>query len=479
MVRDRGFEPLTPSVSRKCSTTELTAQQPGKAIGNLPSRQGQNPEPRRPKMNENAKQNGPFQPSIKPLERPAERHFVLVKHGPCLNVRDTSATGSRQIRAPKLANVGKQMTAKITVQKWTIRGQTRWAVHRSEAGKRKRTFFSSRKAAEAEAELLRSPLAAVGQAWMALPAAEQQRLIQVHCEARQLGVELADLLADWKRNPRFTGSSPPLETAIAELLNAKATSGRSARYAASLAIPLRQFARGRERAPIASIGLPEVEGFLNSKSLHSRQTLRARLSTLFRFAVRRGYRADNPCDRLESVKGLKTPPAILTLEQVKQCLEWLDAKRSRAFAWFVLTSFAGLRPEEAEQTSWDHINFDEGWIRVEAQTTRVRQRRVVYPHTAAMAWLRRARLQGAELPLPRPARRRAIRMLRELMGFPHWPKDVTRHSAASYWLADTGSTARVAEALGHSEEGLRQNYMALVTKAQAQEFWQLLPPTNP
>jgi hypothetical protein len=25
MVRDRGFEPLTPSVSRKCSATELTA----------------------------------------------------------------------------------------------------------------------------------------------------------------------------------------------------------------------------------------------------------------------------------------------------------------------------------------------------------------------------------------------------------------------------------------------------------------------
>jgi hypothetical protein len=29
MVRDRGFEPLTPSVSRKCSTTELTAQPAG------------------------------------------------------------------------------------------------------------------------------------------------------------------------------------------------------------------------------------------------------------------------------------------------------------------------------------------------------------------------------------------------------------------------------------------------------------------
>ncbi len=400
---------------------------------------------------------------------------MLVKHCPCLHVQHTFATGSRQIRAPELANIGKQMAAKITVQKWTVRGQTRWAVHRLEAGKRKRTFFNSKKAAEAEAGLLRSQLAAVGEAWLALPAPERQRLIQVHCEARQLGVELADLLADWKRSPRFTGSSPPLETTIAELLNAKATSGRSARYAASLAIPLRQFARGRERAPIASIGVLDVEGFLNSKNIHSRQTLRARLSTLFRFAVRRGYRADNPCDRLESVKVVKTPPAILTLEQVKQCLEWLDAKRSRAFAWFVLTSFAGLRPEEAEKTSWHHINFDEGWIRVEAQTTKVRQRRVVYPHATAMAWLRHARSQGAELPLPRQARRRAIRMLRALLGFAHWPKDVTRHSAASYWLADTGSAAQVAEALGHSEDVLRKNYMALVTKVQAQEFWRLLP----
>jgi hypothetical protein len=43
-------------------------------------------------------------------------------------------------------------------------------------------------------------------------------------------------------------------------------------------------------------------------------------------------------------------------------------------------------------------------------------------------------------------------------------------------LADTGSATKVAEALGHGEDVLRRNYMALVTKAQAQEFWKLLPP---
>lgn len=368
------------------------------------------------------------------------------------------------------------MSAKITVQKWTVRGQTKWAVHRLEAGKRKRTFFGSKKAAEAEAGLLRSQQAAVGDAWLALPAPERQRLIQVYGEARELGVDLADLLADWKRSPRFTGSSPALENAIGELLKAKSSSGRSARYAESLSIPLKQFARGRERVPIASLGVRDVEGYLNSKNIRSRQTLRARLSTLFRFAIRRGHRADNPCDRLESVKVVKSPPAILTVEQTRKCLDWLDGKRSRAFGWFVLTSLAGLRPEEAEKTSWQNINFDEGWIRVEAQTTKVRQRRVVYPHPTAMAWLRHTKMRGAELPLARQPRRRAIRMLRTLLRFPHWPKDVTRHTAASYWLADSGSATQVAEALGHSEDVLRKNYMALVTKAQAQEFWRLLPP---
>jgi integrase len=395
-----------------------------------------------------------------------------------MHVHLAFATGSRQIRVLKWANIGKHMQAKITVQKWQVRGQIQWAVHRVEAGKRKRAFFHSKRAAEAEAARLRAQQAAVGDVGLSLPAPDRQRLIQVHYEAKQLGVDLADLLADWKRRPRFTGSSPALGHVIAELLEAKTSSGRSARYVKALAYALNPFARGRERVPFARLGLRDIEGFLNSKGVPSRPTLRARLATLFRFAVRRGYRADNPCDRLESIKVLQRPPSILTVGQTKKALVWLDAKQSRAFGWFVLTTFAGLRPEEAEKTGWQAINFAEGWIRVEAQTTQVRQRRVVHPPATAMAWLRRAKQRGAELPVARQPRRRAIRQLRTLLGLGHWPKDVTRHSAAAYWLADTGSAAQVAAALGHSENVLRKNYLALVTKAQAREFWQLLPQGN-
>ena len=367
------------------------------------------------------------------------------------------------------------MNAKITVQKWTIRGQVKWAVHRIDSGKRKRTCFASKKAAEAEAILLRAQRAAAGDVWLALPAPERQRLIQVYNEARELGVDLDELLAEWKRGTRFTGTSLALEKVIAELVAAKLASGRTRRYATTLTIPLKQFAKGRESLPIARLGLKEVEAFLNSKNIHSRQTLRARLSTMFRFAVRRGYRPDNPCDRLEPVRIPHAPPTVLTVEQTKKCLEWLETERSRAFGWFVLTTFAGLRPEEAEKTSWKEIDFQEGWIRVEAQTTKVRQRRVVYPHATALLWLQRAKERSAELPIARQPRRRAIRGLRNLLGFEKWPKDVTRHSAATYWLAETGNAAQIASALGHSENVLRKNYMALVTKNEAQAFWRLKP----
>jgi hypothetical protein len=106
---------------------------------------------------------------------------------------------------------------------------------------------------------------------------------------------------------------------------------------------------------------------------------------------------------------------------------------------------------------------------------KVRQRRVVYPHATAMLWLKRAKERKAELPIARQPRRRAIRGLRTLLGFEKWPKDVTRHSAASYWLAETSTAAQIASALGHSEGVLRKNYLALVTKTEAQKFWKLKP----
>ena len=104
----------------------------------------------------------------------------------------------------------------------------------------------------------------------------------------------------------------------------------------------------------------------------------------------------------------------MTTDEAATLLQWLW-DHPRLLGWFCLSTFAGLRPEEAEKTTWRDVNFEEQWIRVQAQTTKTRQRRIVYPKPIVFAWLR------------------------AVAGGPKWKEDVTRHTAASMWFSvDSG-----------------------------------------
>lgn len=65
--------------------------------------------------------------------------------------------------------------------------------------------------------------------------------------------------------------------------------------------------------------------------------------------------------------------------------------------------------------------------------------------------------------------------LRGLLGLAEWPKDATRHSAGTYWLAINGNPLHMAEQLGHSVSELTSSYRALVTRTDAERFWAIAP----
>ncbi len=263
----------------------------------------------------------------------------------------------------------------------------------------------------------------------------------------------------------------PLQAVIDELVTAKENAGREGRYVSRLKLVCDWFAKGRGSVPIDKITLADIEGFLDGKALASRSTLRARISTLMKFAVRRGYRPNNPCERLEAVTYVKPPPKVFTVEQFDAAAKCL-ALHPVGAAWFALSTVCGLRPEEAQKTTKHDINFAEGFIKVEAQTTKVRERRVVYPRPEAMAFVKWAVKVGGRLPLPDLALKRSRKWLRQALGFSGWPKDITRHTAASYWLATGAGSVKVSEMLGNSEKVLKRDYKALVTRADAERFWE-------
>ena len=395
---------------------------------------------------------------------------------------------------------------KISIHPWLRRNKRKWVLSRGRGKDRKCTFFNTKAEAQAAAETLRLDISQACQEWIQLSPSDRQRLILAYHEAARAGITLDAIVTQAKAAPSGPAASPPLSAVMTELLAAKSAAGRAPAYTANLRAILNDFAQGKESTPIASIHLPDIQSFLDSKELASRSTLRSRLSTCFKFAVRRGYRQDNPCACLEPITVIKPPPAVFTPHQVQSCLAFLStdhhltrpvnctagARRgSCAYSiaytqtfrdilpWFVLSTFCGLRPEEAEKTRPADIHATEGWVRVEAQTSKVGQRRVVYPRPEAMRLLLRSLHVGGELPLHPQRRKRALKALRAHLGIKAWPKDITRHSAASYWLAIGETAANVADSLGHSERILKRNYKALVTRADAQTFWKTVATFKP
>lgn len=358
-------------------------------------------------------------------------------------------------------------TSKIKIGRVTVRGKVRYRVNRMVGSKRKRTLHDSKAAAEAEVARLRNEVATSGSVWNEISADERSRIIDVWRQAQAKGLDLQKML----HTAPTAVTEKPIGKVRDELLEAKRASGKTDDYLKVLKLVLNQFCKGRELQPVHAVTFGEVESFLNTKSLAYRATLRARISTLFNFAVRRGYRVDNPCHRLESVTYHKPSPEILTPLQVGRCIVWLN-RNPRGMAWFILAAFYGLRPDEAQKTTWNKINLHTGTVTVDKQTTKIRQRRIVEcPHPKALELLKEAKRLESVLPIDRYIKRWIQTCLRQLLRLRRWPKDVTRHSAASYWLAIKPDAAYVSEQLGNSVSVLKRNYKALVTREQAVRFW--------
>jgi integrase len=362
---------------------------------------------------------------------------------------------------------------KIGIGKCKVRNGHKWRVRWFEAGRIHRKFFGSRDAAEAQGARLRGEMMTMRRTLADLPTDDQKQLLRIYDEAKRRGWALASMIDRVTSVPEMAAENP-VAAVLEEMLSAKRNAGRAPSYLKSLRQIIIQFTKGRDRMSVDRFTATDLERFMDSKDLRYRSTLRARLSTLFKFAVRRGYRADNPCDRLESAAAAHVVPEVMTVEETVTALDWFR-EHPRAMAWFILSAFAGLRPMEAQKTTWKEMNFTEGWIRVEAQTTKVRQRRVVYPQLMVLEWLRRAKQLKSELPLTTKQRTVELRELRTVLGWKSFKQDVTRHSAASYWLSASGSANMVATALGTSESILRRNYMALVTKVEAARYWGITP----
>ncbi len=251
-----------------------------------------------------------------------------------------------------------------------------------------------------------------------------------------------------------------IRQAIDDLITSKTSGNKRPAYVTNLRQVLDAWSRGQDHRSLASITLDEIESHVASRAaVGTRLSAINRLSTLFSFAVRKGWLAVNSCERIERPTIEAKLPAILSNADAAKMVACIRVKLPRFVPWFALSLFGGLRPKEADQISWDAMNLDNGSVLIDPGITKVRNARTVHLERVAVAWLK----LGGDLPTPKASRRRAARTVRDFMGWQDWPKDVLRHTAASHWIALKKSYGAVALEMGNSEQILRKHYRAEVS----------------
>ncbi len=188
-------------------------------------------------------------------------------------------------------------------------------------------------------------------------------------------------------------------------------------------------------------------------------------------------------------KGAASKPVeFMAVADVEKLLRAAEEVEPEFVPVVAIAFFCGLRPTELvgkyegegkaiPGLDWGNTDRD-GVVVVDGETCKTRQRRTVPMSKNLLAWLAAYPPEVREGPVAQnpTAWRRAREAIVEAAGVP-WPQNAARKSFATYHFGKYADRARLEAALGHVQgsEVLESNYKSLVTKAEAERFWGIMP----
>jgi integrase len=340
---------------------------------------------------------------------------------------------------------------------------------------RLRKTFASRAEAETFARLRKIERTNHGTAGLALSA----RLRGEALEASQLlapyGVSILELARQYVQRMEQSARSETILKGWHLFLAAKKADGLRRRYLEDLRDRLRRFAESFAERKFSDITPSEIDQWLRETtallSPWSRNTFHARLSVFFQFARQRGWVSVNPLFDVPKAKVISHPPGIVTPEEAARLLESASVE---TLPYWALGAFTGLRSAELQRLEWRHIKWDERLVEVPALSSKTASRRLVTMSPNLLAWLEPYRSHHGPICLPNHYQR--LITDRQRAGIVKWPSNALRHSFASYHLAAFRDAPALSLELGHVRpQTVFAHYREVVTPAEAQKFWRIVP----
>jgi integrase len=342
-------------------------------------------------------------------------------------------------------------------------------------GKRKRLFFETEAAAQAELRNLQIKVRRQGQA--GLDISDSLRAMAVDC-AHQLKPYNKTLLdaTSFYISHLAASESACIRELTEDYLRSQERGRLSASHLAKLRSRLGGFCKEFGERPVRTVSAVEIEKWLFGLDGLGARTLinrRATLHAFFAWMLRQKAVDFNPIASVARPKVIQASPAIWAPEDLAKLLISAPAGLLPVLA---LGSFAGLRTAELMRLDWSEVNLDRGLIEVKAAKAKSAQRRLVKIEPNLAQWLKLyAGQRGPLYPTGERAYHAAATTLTRSLGL-RWPENGLRHSFASYHLAHFQNAEVLALQMGHtSARMIFDHYRELVTPQAAQAYWEIRP----
>ena len=232
-------------------------------------------------------------------------------------------------------------------------------------------------------------------------------------------------------------------------------------------------------ATVAELSAARLTNYLQhgNPALKTYNNRRGVVSTFLKFAFQQDWIAVNPIEKItyHRIAHRRGSARTLTAERAQELMTYAENYRGGALVpFFALCLFAGIRPcvrtGEILKLQPEHVRLDTGVIHIEPEVSKVRMKRNVTIQPNLKAWLQAYPLDRFPIVIPALQKHRA--KVAKLFGLSH---DVMRHTFISFFVAKFRSMGEVALQAGNSETIIRKHYLDLKTRAEAEEFFGIVP----
>jgi integrase len=249
-------------------------------------------------------------------------------------------------------------------------------------------------------------------------------------------------------------------------------SGLSAHYVSQCRKIVGDLARAFPGQTLPDLKTAELDAWLGGLpfAAKTKNGMRIVLVACGNWAEGRGYlvKGGSPFPAMVRYKETKAPVSLFTPENIASLLAKADVTLRPFLA---IGAFAGLRTAELQRLDWNEIDLERGYITVDANKAKTRQRRLVPISDNLKLWLTPHKKSAGPVCLHQRPQQSAARLCE---GFA-WQENGLRHSFISYRLAVLHDTARVALEAGNSPEVIFGHYRELVTPEAAKVWFQVAP----